>query len=253
MKEEILDKIDRYLRKEMTLEETEAFEQELQKDVSLREEVELTKDIIGSLKDRQEKLERMKEWDTHNVEYKDEMAAAEVREGNAIPAYKTAMPRSGSTHRIFSWIAFIGIAACLLVGVFLIHPVYDSTISDVSMSAPPLSNSYRGTFSTHEIQNLITQGKNEQALTLIDSLEENYKMEAMQYHGKDSLTDEEAYELQVNALATYELEWLRIKALIGDKQYEKALSALDKYRMQEGDYQEKADSLWNKVKKRFAK
>lgn len=250
MKEEILDKIDRYLRKEMTLEEAEAFEQELQKDASLREEVELTKDIIGSLTERQKKLERMKEWDEHYFEYRGGKVAIKAREGNTVPAYGTAMPCSKKRNRMSTWIVIIGVAACLIVGIFMIRPSYEPVISDASA---PLSNSYRGTFSTHEIQNLITEGKNEQALTLIDSLEESYKMEAMQYHGKDSLTDEEAYELQANALATYELEWLRIKALIGDKQYEKALSALDKYRMQEGDYQEKADSLWNKLKKRFAK
>lgn len=256
MKEEILDKTDRYLRKEMTSEEAAAFEKELQKDASLKEEVELTKDIMAALKDRHEKLARMKEWDKQYAEFLHEKTAAEEeRKVCAIPAPKEepAMPGrlvSKRTIRMFVWIAGIGIAACLLIGIFIIRPYYEPDIREVNA---PLLGSYRGTFFTHEIQDLITQGKNDRALTLIDSLEEKYKMEAGQYYGKDSLTEEESYELQANVLALYELEWLRIRALIGDKQYEKAFNALDKYRMREGDYQEKADSLWNELKKRFAK
>lgn len=252
MKEEILDKIDRYLRKEMTSEETAAFEQELQHDASLREEVELTKDIIGRLKDRQEKLEQMKKWDREYAEYIDEMAVAEPGRMNAAPAYEAAMPCSGKKNRTVVWIASMGIAACLIAGVFMIRPSYDRSIINNEINSP-IVGSYRGTFFTHEIQDLITQGKNEQALVLIDSLEENYKKETMQYHGKDSLTEEESYDLQTNALALYELEWLRIKALIGDKQYKEAFKILGKYRLQEGDYQEKADSLWNELKERCLK
>lgn len=252
MKEEILDRIDLYLRKEMTLEEAEAFEQECRKDASLRKEVELTKDIIRSLKDSQEKLEQMKEWDKHYAEYMDEMVAAKARRVEATSAYQAAMPCSGKKNRKLVWIVAVGVAACLLVGVFMIRSNYNSVISYDGINTS-IVGSYRGTFSTREIQILIAQGKNEQALTLIDSLEENYKMEATQYHGKDSLTEEESYELQMNALVMYELEWLRIRALISDKQYEKAFNALDKYRMQEGDYQEKADSLRNELKKRLAK
>lgn len=243
MKEEILDKIDRYLRKEMTSEETAAFEQELQQDASLREEVELTKDIIGRLKDRQEKLEQMKKWDREYVE---------SGRTNAATAYEAAMPRFGKKNRTIVWIASIGIAACLIAGVFMIRPSYDRSIINNEINSP-IVGSYRGTFFTHEIQDLITQGKNEQALVLIDSLEENYKKEAMSYHGKDSLTEEESYGLQANALAMYELEWLRIKALIGNKQYKEAFKILGKYRLQEGDYQEKADSLWNELKERSLK
>lgn len=252
MKEEILDKIDRYLRKEMTSEETAAFEQELQQDASLREEVELTKDIIGRLKDRQEKLEQMKKWDREYAEYRDEVAVAEPGRTNAATAYEAAMPRSGKKNRTIVWIASIGIAACLIAGVFMIRPSYDCSIINNEINSP-IVGSYRGTFFTHEIQDLITQGKNEQALVLIDSLEENYRKEAMQYHEEDTLTEEESYGLHTNALAMYELEWLRIKALIGDKQYEKAFKVLGKYRLQEGDYQEKADSLWNELKERSLK
>lgn len=252
MKKEILDKIDRYLRKEMTSEETAAFEQELQQDASLREEVELTKDIIGRLKDRQEKLEQMKKWDREYAEYIDEMAVAEPGRMNAAPACEAAMPCSGKKNRTVVWIASMGIAACLIAGVFMIRPSYDRSIINNEINSP-IVGSYRGTFFTHEIQDLITQGKNEQALVLIDSLEENYKKETMQYHGKDSLTEEESYDLQTNALALYELEWLRIKALIGDKQYKEAFKILGKYRLQEGDYQEKADSLWNELKERCLK
>lgn len=251
MKEEILDKIDRYLRKEMTSEETAAFEQELQNDVSLKEELELTKDIMGSLKERQRKLEQMKEWDKQYAKYVEEMAVAEPRVVNAAPSYG-AMPSSRKKNRMFVWIASIGIAACLIAGVFMIRPSYDHSIINDGINSP-IVGSYRGTFFAHEIQNLIAQGKNEQALVLIDSLEENYKKETMQYHGKDSLTEEESYDLQTNALALYELEWLRIKALMGGKQYEKAFNALDEYRMREGNYQEKADSLWNVLKKRLVK
>lgn len=252
MKEEILDKIDRYLRKEMTSEETAAFEQELQQDASLREEVELTKDIIGRLKDRQEKLEQMKKWDREYAGYRAERAIAEPERTNAATAYEAVMPRSGKKNRTIVWISSIGIAACLIAGVFMIRPNYDRSISNDEINSP-IVGSYRGTFFTHEIQDLITRGKNEQALVLIDSLEENYKKEAMQYHEEEALTEEESYVLQTNALAMYELEWLRIKALIGGKQYKEAFEVLGKYRLQEGDYQEKADSLWNELKERLVK
>ena len=42
----------------------------------------------------------------------------------------------------------------------------------------------------------------------------------------------------------YQLEWLRIQSLIGQKTYNEVRESLEQYRLQEGDYRDKADSLW---------
>lgn len=56
------DKIDRYLRNEMTDKELQQFEQQAMNDVKLHREVELVYVIKRGLAARQEKLKRMREW-----------------------------------------------------------------------------------------------------------------------------------------------------------------------------------------------
>lgn len=62
MDERINDKIDRYLRKEMSSEETLLFEQEILNDEDLRKEVEVSFLIRKSLVGRVEKLRIMNRW-----------------------------------------------------------------------------------------------------------------------------------------------------------------------------------------------
>lgn len=62
MDERINDKIDRYLRKEMSSEETLLFEQEILNDEELRKEVEVSILIRKSLAGRAEKLRTMNRW-----------------------------------------------------------------------------------------------------------------------------------------------------------------------------------------------
>ena len=56
------DKIDRYLRKEMSSEETLLFEQEILNDEELRKEVEVSLLIRKSLSARADKLRIMNRW-----------------------------------------------------------------------------------------------------------------------------------------------------------------------------------------------
>ena len=53
-----------------------------------------------------------------------------------------------------------------------------------------------------------------------------------------------ALSYECDSIVLYQLEWLRIQSLIGQKKYNEVRESLEQYRLQEGDYRDKADSLW---------
>lgn len=63
MDERIFDLIDKYLRKEMSPEESLNFEQDALNNPELRKEIELTYRIKRSLTDRQQKLHKTTQWE----------------------------------------------------------------------------------------------------------------------------------------------------------------------------------------------
>ena len=98
------DKIERYLRKEMTAMECQQFEKELAADDQLREQLELTRNIQQAFISRGEKLAKMRSW-----ERKEQVAKKPAKS-------------------LYYWIS--GIAAVFIIGFFLSTEVLKSSSSD---------------------------------------------------------------------------------------------------------------------------
>lgn len=215
MKEETLNKIDRYLRGEMTEREKNAFENILAGDDALRQRVELMKDIIDAVETRA---------------MKEHLVALDVVRSKRNQVYKIG--------RIVSVLA-----ACLVLVVFFFH-VGDDHLS-IPVSIPSDLGMYqRGGTHTQNVVKLLNDSRYDEALILVDSLRVVYRSEDSLVLAKKIKTEEDVYIHECDSIVLYQLEWLRIQSLIGQKKYNEARESLEQYRLQEGDYRDKADSLW---------
>lgn len=226
MNEQIQDRVDRYLRGEMTDKERSEFENQLKEDVDLLEAYEFTIQVQEALKSHREKTEMMRQWDMedHETTEKERM------------------------HRIFRnrVIGGLLVAAVLVVGVFLFYP------RQVEM--PPLEKDgfevYRSGGNLTQIVDLIQAGKYSEALTQIENKEKEFVQ--IPLDSLSSLSDEEReraeYEAEVMRQETDHLKWLKVYALMGLDRREEALLLLDELRNRNGVYRHLADSLFSLMK-----
>lgn len=215
MKEETLDKIDRYLREELTDSERNAFENALAGDDILRQRVELMRDIADAVETRGME-EHLKVLD-------------EVRH------------KRRKVYRIAGVVS--ALAVCLLLSVLFLR------VGDDNLSVPVSIPSYYGEFErggrySQDIVKMLRDNRYDEAISLIDSLEIAYRSEDSLLLTKGVKTEEDIYIHEKDSIALYQLAWLRIQALIGSKKYREVRESLKQYRLQEGDYRDKADSLW---------
>lgn len=215
MKEETLNKIDRYLRGEMTEREKNAFENILAGDDALRQRVELMKDIIDAVETRA---------------MKEHLVALDVVRSKRNQVYKIG--------RIVSVLA-----ACLVLAVFFFH-VGDDHLSIPVTIPSDLGMYQRGGTHTRNVVKLLNDSQYDEALILVDSLRIVYRSEDSLVLAKKIKTEEDVYIHECDSIVLYQLEWLRIQSLIGQKKYNEVRESLEQYRLQEGDYRDKADSLW---------
>lgn len=215
MKEETLDRIDRYLRGEMTDSEKKDFENLLAEDDTLRQRVELMRDIIDAVETR------------------------------AMKEHLTEMNKTQHKRRKFYRIGSIvaALAACLLLAVFFLRVGNDNV--PVPVFSPFIYETpERGGTYSRDIVKMLKEGLYDEALFLIDSLETAYKSEDSLVLTKEIKTEEDIYIHESDSIALYHLGWLRVQALTGKKKYREVRDALERYRILEGDYRDKADSLW---------
>lgn len=213
MKEETLDKIDRYLREEMTESDEKAFENILAGDNALRQRVERMRDIVDAV------------------------------ETLGMKAHLAALDEVRHKRKKVYWVGGIAsaLAACLLLAFFL--RIGNDHLM-IPVSVPSDFTSERGGGYTQDVAKLLNHNQYDKALLLIDSLETEYKREDSLLLAKKNLTEEDIYVHQSDSIALYQLSWLRIQAFIGKKKYDEVRELLKQYRLQEGDYRNKADSLW---------
>lgn len=219
MKIEFQDHIDDYLLGRMSDEDSKAFEQELKNDDELREQMKFTKDVQTATKSRNEKLAKMREWED-DYEWEDD--------------------RRGKRQYLY-WIS--GIAAIFIVGFFLIHNYMGS---EEDMMFNPSSIEYstmRGGGNYENIEKLLEDKNYEDAMKQIEIEEAKI---AEQRTATDSISDEErrAYDQMLIQEKADELSWMKVYALLGADRRDDALQLLDELRHTEGDYKEKADSLY---------
>ena len=219
MKIEYQDHIDDYLLGRMSDEDSKVFEQELKNDDELREQMEFTKGVQTATKSRNEKLAKMQEWG-NDYEWEDD--------------------RRGKRQYLY-WIS--GIAAIFIVGFFLIHNYMGS---EEDMMFNPSSIEYstmRGGGNYENIEKLLVNKNYEDAMKQIEIEEAKI---AEQRTATDSIADEErrAYDQMLIQEKAEELSWMKVYALLGDDRRDDALQLLDELRHTEGEYKEKADSLY---------
>ena len=249
MKIEFQDHIDDYLLGRMSDEDRKAFEQELKNDDELREQMKFTKDVKTATKSRNEKLAKMQEWkDDYEREDDRGVAAARYRptgsgyESCTAPSIEQTrtMPRSSGRQYLY-WIS--GIAAIFIVGFFLIR---NYMVREEDMMFNPSSTEYstmRGGGNYEIIEKLLVDKNYEDAMKQIE-IEEAKIVE--QRTATDSTSDGErrAYDQMLIQEKADELSWMKVYALLGIGRRDDALQLLDELRHTEGEYKEKADSLY---------
>ncbi len=172
------ERIDAYLRGEMSRDERTAFEADLKTDAALWREYMETKAIVEAIADRKSKLDRMAQWDAEQ-----QMRARQVHR-------RTLIRR---------WTVGVSAAACLAIGFWAVRPTLftPSTSPGTESAMPDFGNGeiYRGGDSSFEVLDSIIMDKDyERALEYTDSLIRDYTEALKQYAGKDTLTEKEAYK-----------------------------------------------------------
>lgn len=225
MDERNFELIDKYLRKEMSPEESLNFEQEALNNPELRKEIELTYRIKRSLTDRQQKL------------------------------HKTAQWESKRKYRIARYAAITSIAAMLIVGYFLTKPVVENASSDnfvasATIESPEILKEKSGE-AIVSVQRSITEGNEEVAIAEVTKLEEQNVIPSLndvsagRYIMSHTLESEDADILSKDA---YELHWLKIQSLITIGKKAEAMELLKSFVTVDGKYKATADSLLNSMK-----
>ncbi len=243
------DHIDDYLLDRMSDEDCKAFEQELRNNDELREQMEFTKDVQTAAKSRNEKLAKMQEWeDDYEWEDDRDVAAARYRptgsgyESCPAPSIEQtrSMPRSSGRQYLY-WIS--GIAAIFIVGFFIFHNDISSEEEMIFNPSAIEYGSIRGGGSYSKIEKLLDNKNYEDALKQIEIEEE---ILVKQRTATDSISDEErrTYDKMLIQEKANELSWMKVFALFGVNRLDDALRLLDQLRHTEGEYKDKADSLY---------
>ena len=225
MDERINDKIDRYLRKEMSSEETLLFEQEILNDEDLRKEVEVSFLIRKSLAGRVEKLRIMNRW------------------------------RNRRKNRIIKSSFIVSIAALFVIAFFLFKPTATSTDSHRMVAVQTKSKSEHLEIPRNEVNRVkekVRYAKNDkEVVEAVDELDKSsdipsISMDLSGNYMSHKTTDTEERNLKLDI---YELQWKKITSLVRMGKNKEAISLLKHFVTIQGKYQEQADSILDKLKK----
>lgn len=256
MKIDFQDQIDKYVLDQMDDTEKTAFEQDVEREAELQEQLQFTKDVASATKSRDEKLAKMENWeDDYVFEDNRRVAAANDRPTgsgyDACPSPSTeqtfAKPRS-SGKKVFYWIS--GIAAIFIAGFFLVNNLF---VMESGNPASPLPYEYgnmRGGTDFTSIEKLLESQDFEAALAQIEKQEQELANE-MAALEQDSIQDNERkeYELQLIESKKDDLTWLKVHTLLGLGQKDKVVELLNTIRKSSSGYSLKADSLYNTLNK----
>lgn len=249
MKIEFQDYIDNYMLGRMSDKDSKAFEEHLKQDEELREQMEFSKHVRTATKSRNEKLAKMQEWgDDYKWEDHRNVAAARYRPTGSgydscpAPSEKRIYVTPYSSRKqIIYWIS--GIAAIFIVGFFIFHNDISSEEEMIFNPSAIEYGSIRGGGSYSKIEKLLDYKNYEDALKQIEIEEE---ILVKQRTATDSISDEErrTYDKMLIQEKANELSWMKVFALFGVNRLDDALRLLDQLRHTEGEYKDKADSLY---------
>ncbi|MDO4161285.1 MAG: hypothetical protein Q4P84_04295 [Elusimicrobiales bacterium] len=224
MDEKYLELIDRYLRKEMSPQESLKFEQEALNNPKLLKEIELTYKIKRRLADRQRKLHQTSEWEKKKQ------------------------------FRSIGLASCISIAAMLIVGILFWKPTdfvadQNNTIAKVenTISRQELDKAIvKNEQTMRKVRESIKNGKDEEALNDIALLEESNVLPPLNSMANNkTYMSNNLYTQERDSLIkdAYELHWLKICALLKIGRKEEAIELLKIFSNIQGEYKIQADSL----------
>lgn len=256
MKQEYQDQIDKYVLDQMDDTEKTVFEQEAAQNTELQEQLQFTRDVASATKSREEKLAKMEDWrDDYVFEDDRRVAAANYRPtGSGYDACPSpsieqtfAKPRS-SGKKVFYWIS--GIAAIFIAGFFLVNNLFVMESGNPASPLPYEYSNMRGGTDFTSIEELLESQDFASALAQIEKQEQELIKEITILE-QDSIWDNErkGYEMQLIKSMKDDLNWLKVQALLGLGQKERAVELLNTIRKSNSGYSLKADSLYNSLNK----
>lgn len=255
MKIDYQDRIDEYLLNRMTDDERSTFEQDVNHDEELKEQLSFTKDVQQTVIRRNEMIAKMKQWEEEGLLEDGDTEVAEYRATGSGYNYCPALSREekrpvahSSGRRIIYWLS--GIAAVFVAGFFLFQNLYVNDTADNYMSSIQMNEvTLRAGSDNSELNLLLSQKKYEEALRRIEdkcSTLKNDSIELAQDLTKDD--EQKEYDFMIIKDKQDELKWLKAYAYLCMNQKDMALKVLNELRSTEGYYQMSADSLYQQLK-----
>lgn len=276
------DRIDRYVRNEMTEREKADFEHEMLVDEELKKEVQLDMMIADSIKKQAAKRELMKEWDK---DYKEDLniglagsvcySGMTSEEDSAVAGQASFKPAKRKNH---FWLitSTVGVAVCLAVGVcFTLFDSKNQYCETVPSGDVRFSKEYTKSVDEpdfNEEDYAATESPNEYSIdeSIVDGTIYDRNLESAvdsateminageysdvlnltdDYFDRKSLESGDFMDLLDND-RQYELLWLRIKALDGLGRTDEALLILKYYVKKDGKHQKEADDMLKRLAKK---
>lgn len=251
MDEKLQDRIDGYILGRMSFEDEKRFERELEENIELQEQYNYTRLLKETLCEYAELQELMGQWDK---EIEEELLEEEqqVAACAAIPAYDDStrdIPAKPNRNNMWFWIS--GIAAVLVVGLFVINPILSDSEYQYCSIAKDIARN--GEDDLNLIDSLLINQKYSEALIEIeDEIQEMNSVINVDSNMKDTLDpdllEQIEYERHRIKMRFDDLNWMKVYALLGLERKSEAISLLELLKSKEGYYQEKADSLYNSLK-----
>ena len=273
------DKIDNYLLNRMSIEERHIFEQELEANAELKEQLEFSRLVQAAIKDRGDKLSQIAKWEQEEPE---QLIELEDEQSNTVVPVK-------SWRKYLYWRS--GIAAVFVVGFFIFSTMKYSSNDGGSFGSPSDGDSYGnvyrgGSANNSKIMEMLEKGDYHDALALIENeeAEVRHELDLLYDNARDNKIDDTEdkpnvqqsvpksskkpeivtsaedeiydtsaaedfeYEKEIIEDELHRLQWLKAIALKGCDKKEEALSVLNDLRKIKGEYQLKADSLYKELK-----
>lgn len=228
MDENIRDRIDRYLRREMSNNESLQFEQEALNDEELRTELGLTLLVRKCLASRESKFNQIGRW---------------KRRGRM---------------KLVALVSVVSIVALFVVGFFAVRPNFPipSLKEDLAMKRKSVPVNKEKQDKVRIVMNAVMHNTDDQEIVeAIDDLETQRdipsisEMNGAQYVSNKQPCDDG--ESRVLMAEVYELHWMKIMSLMrmGDK--DRALNLLREFVALNGVYKSQADSLLLELEKQY--
>lgn len=142
MKTDFQDRIDEYILGRMSDEEKAQFETEVNQDEPKREQLEFTKHVKGAISSREDKMAKLKMmqrmYDREHQQVAASMRATGTDDCQYSPAPQHVEEKKPSK-RIWWWAS--GIAAVLVLGLFVVNPFGSDTLQTPSGFSPSFKGS----------------------------------------------------------------------------------------------------------------